>query len=561
MKYTPRNYQLVGAEFLKARRFAMLGDACGVGKTGQAIISLDPSWSVLIVCPASVKLQWQTALKDWRDWGSTIIDTAKWKGLVSNRAFTAIVNYDLIYREPLLSSALMKWDWDLIIFDEAHKLKSLTSKRTKAALSMKGLRSRAKRVWFLTGTPVKNRPVDLYAILRSCAPEVLGPYSSYLKFCYRYCGAYYGKFGMDVSGASHIEELGDRLKTFMLRREKRDVLTELPPRIISKVELDCTPAVREIIEAEEQATIEQAGARDPALFKLGEQVRIRKALAKYKVAGAVEYIKDLLETEDKIVVFYHHKGVLSELRKHTAGLRSVFIDGGVPPQSRAGIVENFYTDAEVRIFFGQMEACGEGIDGLQRAASCCIFVEPSWSHTDLEQCIGRLERSGQTEPINVHILVIKETLESKMMDVVAMKLNTDKKLYGQQTKPKQGDETMAKKLTPTEKELVFLAALRDLLGESSTDSPKATEQAAARVQPKAEPEEVEVEPDIDISEESIRARANDCCTAAPGGKGKDAVVALVKSIGGGKIADLKTPELRVKAMAELDILFTKLAGK
>lgn len=120
---------------------------------------------------------------------------------------------------------------------------------------------------------------------------------------------------------------------------------------------------------------------------------------------------------------------------------------------------------------------------------------------------------------------------------------------------------MAKKLTPTEKELVFLAALRDLMGESSTDRPKDVEQAAAKIQPKAEPEEVEVPQDEDVTEEAIRARANDCCTVSPGGKGKDAVVALVKSIGGGKIADLKTPELRVKAMAELDKLYTKLAGK
>jgi SNF2 family DNA or RNA helicase len=307
----------------------------------------------------------------------------------------------------------------------------MTAKRTKAALSQKGLLPRAERIWFLTGTPVKNRTIDLYPILRSCAPEVLGPYKSYLKFAYRYCGAYTGRFGLDTSGASHTEELCERLKGFMLRREKRDVLTELPPRVISKIDLECTPAVKKVIESEEQATIEKAGDSDPANFKLGEIARVRKAIAKHKVPISVEYIKDLLEEEDKIVVFYYHKEVLGELRRAFASVPHVFIDGSVDPSRRKGLVAEFTNGKNHRLFFGQMEACGEGIDGLQDACSCCVFVEPSWSHTDLEQCIGRLERSGQRSDINVHILTIKDTLEARMMEVVAMKLNVDKKLYNQ----------------------------------------------------------------------------------------------------------------------------------
>lgn len=444
MKYIPRKYQIEGAEFLRSRRFAMLGDAPGVGKTGQAIIALDPTWRVLIVCPASVKAQWNIALTDWRGLESGIISSSN----ETHFSQRLIVNYDLLIRDKVLRQ-LMAAEWDLIILDEAHKVKSMTSKRSKAILSVRGLRTRTKRMWFLTGTPVKNRPVDLYPILRSCAPEVLKPYDSYLKFCYRYCGAYQGKFGLDVSGASHIEELGEKLRPFLLRREKRDVLTELPPRIITKIDLECSSKVRDIIEAEEQATVEQAGENDPSLFRLGEQVRIRKALAKYKIEGAVEYIKDLLETENKIVVFYHHKEVLNEMQKSFKATEWSYIDGSVPPGQRGDVVRGFNNDNDRTIFFGQMEACGEGIDGLQEKSSCAVFVEPSWSHTDLEQCVGRLERSGQRNDIDVHILVIKDTLESKMMDVVAMKLNTDKKLYGafkQQTKEK---EEMAKEKVKT----------------------------------------------------------------------------------------------------------------
>jgi SWI/SNF-related matrix-associated actin-dependent regulator 1 of chromatin subfamily A len=559
MKYIPRQYQIEGKNFLQARRFAMLGDACGVGKTGQALIALDPSWRVLVVCPASVKVQWQTAFMDWIGVSAEIIGTTKDK---LKPTPVQIINYDLMYRERLLAQ-LLRTQWDLIIFDEAHKLKSPTSKRTKAALTMKGLRGRTKRIWFLTGTPVKNRPVDLYPILKSCAPEVLKPYDSYLKFVYRYCGAYQGSFGLDVSGASHMEELGDRLRSFMLRREKRDVLTELPPRIISKVELECTPAVKKIIEDEEQATIEQAGENDPTLFKLGEQVRIRKALAKYKVGPAVEYIKDLLE-EDKIVVFYHHKEVLRDLQKSFEKTGSVFIDGGVSPDKRKGVVDRFVSNRDTNLFFGQMEACGEGIDGLQDASATAVFIEPSWSHTDLEQCIGRLERSGQRNDINVHILVIKDTLESKMMDVVAMKLNTDKRLYNQQTKEKTMAKVKKTEITPTEKELRFLAALRDLMGEPTDPAPEVEQEPAEKAPQEVEsaeeePQEVEPVKDEDVTEEAIRARCSDICSLSKDNKGKELCINIIKKVGGGKIADLKTPAQRVQCMEALDAAYKQMA--
>jgi SNF2 family DNA or RNA helicase len=244
MNYILRDYQIVGRDFLKARKFAMLGDAPGVGKTGQAIMAIDPAWRVLIVCPASVKLQWQRMFFDWRGWVSSIINTSEDE--ISRFPNITILNYDLMIREPLLSQ-LLKYRFDLIIYDEAHKLKSIDAKRTKIALSQKYLRPRADRIWFLTGTPIKNRTVDLYPILRSCAPEVLGPYASFLKFAYRYCGAYSGRFGLDTSGASHTEELRERLKPFMLRREKREVLTELPPRVVSKIDLDVRPRLKELL--------------------------------------------------------------------------------------------------------------------------------------------------------------------------------------------------------------------------------------------------------------------------------------------------------------------------
>jgi len=564
-KYTPRNYQLIGRDFLRQRKFAMLGDACGVGKTGQALLAIDPSWKVLVVCPASVQQQWFQAAKDW--------------DALPNNIFW-VISYDSMIRDTHYAF-IIKHHWDVIIFDEAHRLKSLSAKRTKKALGKNGLRSKANRIWFLTGTPVKNRTIDLYPILRSCAPEVLGKYDSYLKFAYRYCGAYQGRFGMDVSGASHTEELHERMKSFMLRREKRDVLTELPPRVITKVDLPCSPEALELIKQEEQKTIEQAGENDPALFKLGEIARIRQTLSKYKVPASVAYIKDLLEEEEKIIVFYYHKEILSELRRALLSIPSVFIDGSVAPARRGGIVEDFKSREDVRIFFGQMAACGEGIDGLQESASCCVFVEPSWSHTDIEQCIGRLERSGQRSDVNVHILTIKDTLEAKMMDVVQMKLNVDKKLYNQTKENPMVPGKTEKAENPKQNKEIFvrlvdlLESLTEVLKQQTAlleklNLPTTVKQemknyavedvAQTKAITKQKAQVVEPTPEADVTIDALRNRAADLCAIRPDGVGKAEAARIINKIGGGKLIDLKTPEQRKQCLKEFDAAYADLSA-
>jgi SWI/SNF-related matrix-associated actin-dependent regulator 1 of chromatin subfamily A len=557
VKFTPRPYQLIGRDFLKARNFAMLGDAPGIGKTGQAIISVEKDWRVLVVCPASVKSQWQQAFIDWCNRPATIIESSRQPINAWQNAFIFIVNYDLLVREQVLFQ-LNRIQWDCIIVDEAHKVKSMTAKRTKSVLTMKGLRGRTKRMWFLTGTPVKNRPVDLFPVLRSCAPDVLGPYNSYMKFCYRYCGAYQSKFGLDVSGATHLDELREKMKSFMLRREKRDVLIDLPPRVVIHNQIKCTEAVKELIKEEEAQTIEQAGDRDPALFKLGEVQRIRGALARHKVPLCVDYIKDLLESEDKIVVFYYHKEVLRELQKATSSFRSIYIDGTVSPALRRERVRSFIDNRDARLFFGQMEACGEGIDGLQNGCSTCVFVEPSWSHTDIEQCIGRLERSGQRSDINVHILTIKDTLEARMLEVVAEKLRTDAVLYG--TTNKKEKENMAKPNKKQEAAEALAKALAQFMLAYDTEAeiPTKETEEVEEVKPVKAAKVIEPPKDADVSEEAIRARCGDICAAQPNG-GRDKCAAAVKKICGGKIVDLKTPAQRLQAMEALDKLYAEVA--
>ena len=586
--FTPRQYQIEGRDFLKARRYALLGDAPGVGKTGQACLAIEPEWKVLIVCPASVKEQWREALIAWRGFDSRVIYKAK----EFKYHPRTIVNYDLLVKDELLKK-LRQPVWDVIVFDEAHKLKSVDAKRTRAALGKDGIKNSARRMWFMTGTPVKNRTIDLYPILRTCASEFIEPYTSYAKFAYRFCGAFMGRFGLDTSGASNTDDLRNRLKGFMLRREKRDVLTELPPRVITHIKFECTATVKNIIREQEEKTSAQADdisqkyddpnevyCRVLDSLKLGEIGRIRKALAYYKVEPAIEYIKDLLEEEDKIVIFYHHTEVRYALERRLSAFAPVYIDGSVHPSKRSGVVARFNTVPEVRVFLGQMEASGEGIDGLQHSAATCVFVEPSWSHTDIEQCIGRLERSGQRNDINVHILTIKDTLEAKMLDAIAEKLKTDKALYGQNQQTKENEMAEDKKMSKEEAQgklaeafgfaLVQLikGAVKEAITETlipATQAEVAAEEAPAAPAPvkkgKAEPAEVVQDEEKDVTEEAIRTRAGDVCEIDPD-KGRDLCAKVISDASnGGKIKDLKTAEQRVKCFEGLDALYNKLASK
>lgn len=547
----------------------MLGDACGVGKTGQALLAIEKSWKVLIVCPATVKGQWQTAIREWCGLPSDIIKTSS-DSIDKYQSNILIVNYDLIIRDKLLTKLLRK-RFDVIIYDEAHKLKSLTAKRTKVALNKTQLRTRSERIWFLTGTPVKNRPIDIFPILKSCAPEILGKYQSYLFFAYRYCAAYQGPFGLVTNGASNIDELSAKLNAFMLRREKRDVLTELPPRSVTLTKFEYSEDVKQIIQDEVEKTMEIAGDRDPSRFLLGEQVRIRKAVAQYKLPNAISYIKDLLEDEEKIVVFYYHKHVLAEMLKALKDYPSVFVDGGVDSKKRPGIVNQFIKDDKLKLFFGQMEACGEGIDGLQHATSHCVFVEPSWSHTDMEQCIGRLERSGQKNNITIHILVIKDTIEDHMLDIVKEKLETDRILYDQK---EASFMAKAKEVTDMDKVVSAIEKLTKVLEkildkDDSQVRPPTNTNVLSPAEPRNETpvydevqreEVVETETADDITDEAIRLRAGDICAISSDGTGKTRCIEIIKEVGGGKIVDLKTPAQRKLVMKKFDELYNELAG-
>ncbi|MBW1672052.1 MAG: DEAD/DEAH box helicase [Deltaproteobacteria bacterium] len=553
----PRQYQKEGIEFLSNKRYALLADDPGIGKSMQAILACGEikAKKILVICPAQVKYNWKKEFDKWtpKKYSIGIIDKSTQP---VPKTQVVIVNYDLVIRKAL-HDKLSAMVFDVIINDESHRLKNPQANRTKKVLGKFGLIRRCRRMWFLTGTPVTNRPIDLYPLVARCMNGEFKPYDKYLTFAYRYCGAYQGRFGLVTTGATHLKELGEKIGDFLLRRTKGEVLKELPKRIITHIEFDCTPAVRRLIELEEEETVSLAGDRDPEHFKMGEISRIRRAVAKHKLKDAAGFIEDRLE-EDKVVVFFYHKEVRRYLQDKFKKYDPLVIDGSVPAKKRTEIVEKFMTDPKHRVFLGQMEAAGEGIDGLQHASSTCIFVEPSWLPKDMDQCISRLERMGQTKPVNAYILTIRDTIESKMMKLLEWKLqNINIILNDNKTLKTTKQETeMPKKKYLEEKvdELIEKVEALIAICEEQIAHPVQTIDPAAiggdrtteAPEPEADPEPEETEAGISIGDVRKLAAA---ITKADGVNGKNACVKIIEGVGGAgkKLADLTPAELQAVA--------------
>jgi len=306
-------YQKIGVAFLVANQHALLSDEMGLGKTIQAIEGINDTCakSVLIVCPASLKLNWEKELKIWLKNDLKIYIVAKRSAIIPKDAQIIIVNYDIIDHSNIFYQ-LRDRLYDVVVCDEAHYMKNIKAARTKAMLNSKGLIRKGKYKWLLTGTPVLNRPMELFAILRVLADKLIAPYTSWTRYAYKFCGAYHDQWGFNTRGASNLDELNVRLKPFMLRRLKKDVLPELPDKIFQTIPLEIKGEICKWINLEKSQPKEIID-RYKENADLGEMAEIRQGLALAKLEQCYEHIDEALRCQNKVVVFAHHRSVIDRL--------------------------------------------------------------------------------------------------------------------------------------------------------------------------------------------------------------------------------------------------------
>ena len=555
-----RKYQEKGVDFLKHRKYAMIADEMGLGKTAQAIMALPRKSKVLIICPATAKIGWKNQFQIWvNERNIQIINSSKDK--LNYHARVVIVNYDLIGRKDRkLFKVLMNTTFTHIVCDEAHRLKNPKAARAKRTLDKRGLIRRTDRMWFLTGTPMKNRPIDLFYIINSTMPELLVPFNSYLKFAYRFCAAYEDGYGLDVSGCSNAKDLEQRVSKFMIRREIKDVLNEMPEVSMNIIELQCSSQGKKLIKREEQKTkfVDEDGEES---ILMGEAARIRQTVAKYKLPQSVQFIKDTLEEVDKVVIFYWHTSVLDELTRKLKDFNPVSISGKTTPNKRQGIVDEFVNDKDVKVFIGQIVACGEALDGLQHGTNTCIFVEPSWSSTDMDQCIGRLRRMDVIQKVSAYILVIEDTIEAQMMKTIKWKKETEKKLIKPTKEKMMSLEKQLERLNDNlEKALPILEKLvhpQIMYENNKKENPEAVEAQEVekpkkkKATKKTTKKKRSKKSSADI--ESVRALAKKICVLQPDGVGKGRCTSIIEELGAEKL-DRLDPE----GLEQASVLFQQI---
>lgn len=411
---------------------ALLADEMGLGKTIQvlAYLQFHPELRpAIIVCPAFLKYNWEKEIQECIDYKEIVILNGKnpkerdhtYKDII-------ILNYDILPNDTIKSKDLQtaieipnsgwvdplcKLKAKILILDEAHYIKNYGALRTKA---VKKLRKHVGKVIEITGTPIENRPIEIYTPVNIINPTL---FPNRMAFGIRYCDGKRNRYGWDFKGSSHMDELFQRLKsTVMIRRLKKDVLSELPDKSYTYIPFKLSNQ-KEYLKAESDFKGYVKDKRGEIASKIAlraEALTKMSVLKQLAVAGVlkecIEWVEDFLECDKKIVVFCHHTEIVDKVYtafKHKA----VKVDGGVSPKRRHEAVERFQNDPEVKVFVGQIDAAGAGIT-LTKAHDVA-FLELPWNPGKLRQAEDRVHRMTQEDKVTVYYLLAKNTIMEKMM--------------------------------------------------------------------------------------------------------------------------------------------------
>jgi SWI/SNF-related matrix-associated actin-dependent regulator 1 of chromatin subfamily A len=451
LKGVLKPFQKAGVEFLLANLSAILADEMGLGKTIQTIAALiqQNAFPALIVCPASLKLNWEKEIKKWTDKTVQIVN-----GKSPEKADFTIVNYESLEK-------VKDTDFVSVVFDESHKLKNgamakdkktgIYEYKTKCVREAFRVSKNAKVRYLLSGTPMVNRPVELVSQL-----DILGKIDELggaWKFKMRYCDGQKKRYGWDFSGATNIEELKANLrKICLIRREKKNVLQELPdkqrqeiPVEISnrseynKASTDLIKYLKDRILADKkfkaelfakklssketadaisersQTTAEKAG-RAEVLVKINT---LRQVAGRGKIEAVKDWLESFLETGKKIVLFCHYKESVETLKEELAPMRVLTITGNDNEETRQKNVEEFQNNPESQIILCTLKAGGVGI--TLTAASDVAFLEVGWTPAELDQAEDRCHRMTQKNAVNAYYFKGVNTIDEKLYALIESK--------------------------------------------------------------------------------------------------------------------------------------------
>lgn len=436
----------------------LFGDEMGLGKTIMAIgvCNLYKAQSILVVCPASLKLNWQ---REFNKWGSERLLAGVCTSKHAPSSHIQIANFEILWDSKAQDiKQAYRRKYDVLIVDECHRLKNSKSLRSQAVNKIE-----ADVKLYLTGTPIPNRVEEIWPLVSKLAPHI---FKSKGRFLDRYTGAYHNGFGMVTGGAQNLDELQTLMRAnFMIRRLKKDVLKELPAKRRQIIELPASPEAQRILaeqwdmwkqyegwkQSEEyfklRAALELAKAnanrdeykaiaeklREAGQIAFQNVAKMRVLVGKAKFKQVAEHLEDLLEDHSKVVVMGWHTEILDSIKAHF-GKEAVIVTGATKLEDRQTAVDRFQdVNSGIKLFVGNINAAGVGI--TLTAANLIVFAELDWVPANMSQAEDRIHRIGQeAEMVLVQHLVLENSLDAKLAKTLIKKQEIADKALDHTTK-------------------------------------------------------------------------------------------------------------------------------
>ena len=403
------NYQNVGVEFVaRAGGRAMVADQMGLGKTATAIgYAAYKGSKTLVICPKSVVVGWAREINRFTGKKATIWYSNEKSGRID--AQYHIINYDIVEKR---AKELRDAGFDLLVCDEATYIKNRKTKRTKAILGdgkakkmYPGLKT--KEVIFLTGTPVLNRPVEAFTLLNFLDPN---RFNNFFQFTQKY-GGWQG------SDPRNLDDLHHRTKDLVIRRLKKDILTELPAKQRNDLYVELTPAEHK----EYDQLLEKLFRKWRSLGKptIAEMPAIQNYLINKKMPRLHEVVDEMLEQDRGVLIYCCYVEPLKQLAKHY-GDKAALIHGQMTTTERQKSIDALKSGkAKVGLF--SIGAGAMGIDGLQYSIDTVIFLDQFWVPAIHEQAEDRLFRIGQTKQVSAYYMICENTIDEQMRIILSEK--------------------------------------------------------------------------------------------------------------------------------------------
>ncbi len=457
-----RPYQQEGVAFLnKKNGNAILGDEMGLGKSVQVASWLKQNPNMrpaVIVCPATLKINWQREIKKWSG-ENAIVLAGQTPYSIPGGYHIYIINYDILgYEDPAdkkkeakrkeffkadLEAGRIPQDskykpgeisiigWvdklsgispKVLAMDEAQYISAPTTIRARAIAKLKHANIKCS-ILPVTGTLSKNRPAELFTALNLVAPHAFVNRFAFLK---RYCAPKHNGFGWEYKGLSNGDELYQKMAPYIIRRLKKDVLTDLPLKQRQIIPMELDPAdLKNYQQASEEFREWLASHLENGIEAENQMERLRQLAYIAKRNACIKWIEDVLDSGMKLIVATYHKKAIADLL-WKFGDRGVYIDGNTPLGMRQKSVDQFQNDPNQLLFVGQVQSAGVGI--TLTAASTVAFVELPWSPADCEQFEDRAHRFGQKDSVNAYYLLAPDTIETDITEMIDLKYKMQRKV-------------------------------------------------------------------------------------------------------------------------------------